>query len=113
MAREVDVNAAPRTPGCRCSDQQLNLVGCDCEALELPLMVAEVFIDGYASDNKGKFEFVQAPGFDADEYARQTYGQWARIFNTYRRYPAPDTRTPAEREAALAYAREMTRGDNT
>jgi hypothetical protein len=103
----------PRTAGCRCSTQQLNLVGCDCEAVTLPLMAAEVFIDGYASDNKGKFEYVATPGFDLDLHARQTYGSFARVFRTYIKNPPKDVRTPEEKAAGAALARYMTQGDNT
>lgn len=108
----IDLNT-PRTAGCRCTQEQLNLVGCDCEALELPLMVAHVFKDGYASDNKGRFEYSATPGFDIDAHARELFGSFARVFRTERKYPAPDLRTAEQKATDAAHAAYMTQGDNT
>ncbi len=94
--------------GCRCTEMQLDLVGCDCGADEYPIMIAEVFRDGYASDNKARFEFFPTPWFDADDYARQEYGSFARIYSKRRKYPEPAGFTVTE-----AQARAMSKNDNS
>lgn len=109
-----DFNEPVRNLGCVCCDRQLEQVGCACQDT-YELRVTEVYLDGYASDNVGRFEYIASPGFDPKTYAGRAFGGMVAIARDYPYRPKPrvDTRTDEQKASDEAYARMMSRNDNS
>lgn len=106
-----DFNEPVRNLGCVCCNRQLEQVGCACQDT-YELRVAEVYLDGYASDNRGRFEYIASPGFDPKSYAGRAFGGMVAIAHDRPFRARPDTRTPEQKRndelTAIAF-----RGDNS
>jgi len=90
-----------RTPGCKCSDYQLEQVGCACEILDV-----HVWPRGYA-DDAGPQVLVITADANAQNEAARAFGPMAKVFKVRERYPMP--KPSVSNEAAQAY----TRNDNS
>lgn len=87
---------------CTCSQDQLNHVGCDCEA---SYVVVKAWKKGYASAD-GLVSFLCPPGVSYTREARRLVGPFAEVYSVR-------LQTPARSSVSVAYARAMTAGDNT
>jgi hypothetical protein len=90
-----------RIPGCRCSEYQLDQVGCECQ-----LVRVAVWPRGYADDAGLQIMSITEHANPHTEAARR-FGPMARVHRVQRDQPAPVP--PVSPAAAAAY----TRHDNT
>ena len=86
---------------CTCSAEQLHLVGCDC-AFTRDAVVAHVWKDGYASDNKGRI-YVDG-GDDVATAVLKDFGPLAKAYQTKRINDAPRYSASAGQAAAMSRA---------
>lgn len=94
-----------RLIGCTCSEMQLDLVGCDCEADRADPKLVSIWPKGYA-DSDGK-TVRMAHNADFAREARKLFGYGATVYAVRDLRPAPVE--PVSEE----YARAMSKNDNS
>lgn len=85
--------------GCKCSEMQLERVGCECVE-----MIVEIWERGYASDN-GKKVLRMAHCADYAFEARKAFGMGASVYAVREAYPIKRSEN-----FSSEYIREMSRG---
>ena len=86
--------------GCKCSEKQLDLVGCECV-----VMVVRIQPLGYASDKDVSLEMAQGMEYNVEAFHR--HGPCAKIVSITERNPLPRPSLPE------SYCRAMSSKDNS
>ena len=92
---------------CTCSDRQLEQVGCECGAQAAGVATAEIWLDGYASDNRAVLTCPErATNEQITEAVYAEFGYRVKIYHISRPQPVVASARPMSAE----YIREMSQG---
>lgn len=86
--------------GCKCSEKQLEIVGCECE-----IMVVRIQPVGYASDKDVSVEMAKGSEYGIE--ARRLHGPCARVYSATERKPRQASKFTEE------YCRSISQNDNS
>jgi len=87
--------------GCTCSDQQINLVGCDCH-----YQIVDVWTKGYAGESNSITTSVGITDADLNRLVRKEFGSRATVYSIRPVNMMPRQTVSAEYIAAMS-------GDNS